>query len=982
MEPNKIRVLIVDDKEEARYLLETLLKGVGNEVASAGNGAEALDRLRAQDFDIIITDILMPVMDGFQLCLHVKQDDRLRGIPLVFYTATYVDENDEDLAMMMGAHGFIRKPEEPKEFIKKIGEIVTEVREGRLHPKKQLLERHEVLLQLYNTRVVNKLHQKMRDLEKEIVQRKKIEEELKYSERLLAIRDKIARIFLMVVDDKMYEAVLEVILEVMQSEYGVFGYIDDDGAWVCPSMTRNVWDKCRIPDKDSVFPRQKWGGIWGRALSERRTFCSNAPLVVPEGHVPLIRAVAMPIIFQKGVLGCFVVANKETDYGEKDLRLLETIANYIAPVLHSRLSREKQERKRRQAEDALKESEERYRAVFDNVGIGIKVIGIDKRIERANRALTKFLGYTEKELLRLTPLDITHPDDEEVTERLLNAVTIGKVPSGRLEKRYVRKDGRVVWGDISISAIRDAAGNPMAAVEVIADVTQRQESQTALIGSEERMRLIIDSAPVGIRILKDGRYVYVNPSFATMFGYESQDEIVGLPAQALFAAESKALILQRISDRAAGKSIGPHYEAIGLTKNGRPFALEAWGTEVNYQGERASLAFVMDVSESKSLRSQLFQAQKMESIGTLAGGIAHDFNNLLTVILGYSDLLLVRRSKRDPAYQDLQRINYAARNGADLVKRILAFSRKAEITPRPLDLNYEIGQIKELIARTIPKMIEIKLVLSDELPTINADPTQIEQILMNLAVNARDAMPDGGKFTIETNNMALNDDFCRLHPEVEPGDYVLLSVSDTGHGMEIETLQHIFEPFFTTKGIGQGTGLGLAMVHGIVRQHGGVVTCSSKPGIGTTFRIYLPVMPTEAKSEAPADEAGLSGGTETILLVDDEEMIRDFGKTILELSGYTVLTAATGKEALSLFDTQRDKISLVILDLIMPDMGGNQCLEKLLKIDPQVKVLIASGFAADGLTKKAIESGSRGLLAKPYDSAKMLKAVREVLDAQ
>jgi signal transduction histidine kinase/CheY-like chemotaxis protein len=426
-------------------------------------------------------------------------------------------------------------------------------------------------------------------------------------------------------------------------------------------------------------------------------------------------------------------------------------------------------------------------------------------------------------------------------------------------------------------------------------------------------------------------------------------------------------------------------------RDGTPIDYSIYASPLHDAEGRISgnIAVLVDITERKraeaereKLQAQLFQAQKMESIGTLAGGIAHDFNNLLTVILGYSDLLLIRKDERDPAYADVAKINLAARNGADLVKRILTFSRKSEISPRPVNLNHEIEQAKKLLTRTIPKMIEIKLKLSDKLATVNADPTQMEQVLMNLAVNARDAMPDGGELTIETENATLDKEYCGMHLGVKPGDYVLMSVSDTGHGIGKETLNHIFEPFFTTKGIGQGTGLGLAVVFGIVEQHGGHITCYSELGQGTTFRIYLPVIQNETKAETPTDMPVLPRGTETILLVDDEEMITDVGKRILERSGYSVLTAADGKKALKLYRKEREKISLVILDLLMPEMGGNECLQALRKIDPQVKVLVASGFAAEGRTKDAIETGAKGSVRKPYDMRQFLQAVREVLDAE
>jgi CheY-like chemotaxis protein len=372
----------------------------------------------------------------------------------------------------------------------------------------------------------------------------------------------------------------------------------------------------------------------------------------------------------------------------------------------------------------------------------------------------------------------------------------------------------------------------------------------------------------------------------------------------------------------------------------------------------------------------------MESLGTMAGGIAHDFNNLLTIILGYTDVLLESRMEGDPDREDLRRIRYAAGKGADLVKRILTFSRKTESRPLDLDLNQRIRQTQRFLQRTIPKMIDIDLILADDLARIHADPTQVDQILMNLAVNARDAMPEGGKLVIETANVVLDEEYAQTHFGAKTGEYVLLSMSDSGHGMDKETLDHIFEPFFTTKEAGKGTGLGLAVVYGIVTHHNGYITCNSEPGRGTTFKIYLPVAKVETKPDVATSREIPAYGTETILLVDDEEFVRDLGKRILERSGYTVLTASNGKEALDAYKRKKEDISLVILDLIMPEMSGMQCLEELLQINPNTLVLIASGFAVDRQTKEAIETAAKGFLSKPYNVMQMPQLVREVLDTE
>lgn len=393
------------------------------------------------------------------------------------------------------------------------------------------------------------------------------------------------------------------------------------------------------------------------------------------------------------------------------------------------------------------------------------------------------------------------------------------------------------------------------------------------------------------------------------------------------------------------------------------------------------VAVKRDVTETLDLSKQLLQAQKMEAIGTLAGGIAHDFNNILQITLGFSEILLADKDETDEEYADLQKIAQAAHNGADLVQRLLTFSRKVEPKPQPVRLNRQIGQLEKLLGRTIPKMISIKLNLDGDLYTINADPSQMEQIIMNLALNARDAMPDGGELQVRTENVALDEDFCRAHPEVQPGKYAMLEVADTGQGMDNETLQHIFEPFYTTKELGRGTGLGLAMVYGIVSQHAGLIECESEQGSGTRFRIYLPAIPTVEQEKGETTAIAPAVGTETILLVDDEELVRDLGRRILTRSGYTVLTAANGKEALSLFSLNEKKIDLVILDLIMPEMGGKQCLQELMKIDPQLRVLIASGYSSDGPLGDTLGGGACGFVSKPFRINYLLKAVRKALDS-
>ena len=385
--------------------------------------------------------------------------------------------------------------------------------------------------------------------------------------------------------------------------------------------------------------------------------------------------------------------------------------------------------------------------------------------------------------------------------------------------------------------------------------------------------------------------------------------------------------------------------------------------------------------EKAKLEAQLMQAHKMESIGTLAGGIAHDFNNILQAISGYSQILLMEKDQSDPDYNKLEGINQSALRASDLTKRLLIFGRKVESELRPVDLNQEVMQVSKILERTIPKMISMEFHLSEDLIIVNADPVQLEQIVMNLGINARDAMPDGGKLIFETEKVDLDEEYCRAHPGAGPGEYFLLSVSDTGHGMEKDILEHIFEPFYTTKGIGKGTGLGLAMVYGIVKSHGGYIMCYSEPGQGTTFKIYFPVLKAESiEQREERKEENIPGGRETILLVDDEETILDIGKNMLERFGYTTVTAESGERAIEVFEREKEHIDLVILDVGMPGMGGYRCLMELLEIDPKVKVIIASGYSASGEVRETLASNAAGFIGKPFQFADILKKLREVLD--
>jgi two-component system, cell cycle sensor histidine kinase and response regulator CckA len=632
---------------------------------------------------------------------------------------------------------------------------------------------------------------------------------------------------------------------------------------------------------------------------------------------------------------------------------------------------------RTRAEEMLRMSEERYRAIFDNASVGIDLVDGRGRFLQVNDALAEMLGYSKEEMLSMSIFDITHPEDTNVSQTQHDKVVSGQIPSYRFEKRYVRKDGEVLWADLAVSIVRDASGGYAATIGVISDISERvraeAERQRLASAIEQAAEMVVITGP-------EGDIQYVNPAFERVTGF-TRGEALGRNPRFLKSGQHDSTFYEDLWNTIKRGATWSG-RMINRKKDGTPYYEEGTISPVRDGAGKITnfVAVKHDVTDHLERSKQLFQAQKMEAVATLAGGVAHDFNNLLQVVQGFSELLLADKSKDDQDFEDILKIHQAALSGADLVRSLLTFGRKIEPKPSPLNLNKQIKHVESLLRRTIPKMINIQLEPAKNLRRISADQGQMEQILVNLAINARDAMPDGGTLTIGTQDVTLNPLYCRLHAGVKPGPHVVLLVSDTGHGMDRRTMEHMFEPFFTTKELGRGTGLGLAMVHGIVQQHGGHVTCQSELGRGTTFRVYLPALSTEGETVEESAVDPPATGTETVLLVDDEDLVRELAGRMLKKKGYSVLTAANGMEALDVYAREKDRIALVILDLIMPTMGGKDCLKKMLDFDPGAKVLIASGHAADSSTRECIALGAKGFVAKPFRSNDLLQGVRKTLD--
>jgi two-component system, cell cycle sensor histidine kinase and response regulator CckA len=506
--------------------------------------------------------------------------------------------------------------------------------------------------------------------------------------------------------------------------------------------------------------------------------------------------------------------------------------------------------------------------------------------------------------------------------------------------------------------------------------------------SQITVRSLLDASPYDAMLVDlDGKIIAANQSIAKLMN-KSIDEMIGIDSSILNSKEVAENRKQKFHESVqTGKTV--IFEEMD---NGKFFETIISPVISDNRDINRAAIFCRDITDAKlaeeetrQLEASLAHSQRMEAVGTLAGGIAHDFNNLLQGVLGYTEILLMDREEDNREFRMLKNIEQAARRASELTRQLLTFSRKVNIELKPLNLSSVLKQSEELFRRTIPKMIEIEFHLDSELHYISADPTQMEQILMNLVVNARDAILDGGKIIVETINVSLDEKFCKINPECQPGDYVLLKVSDTGKGMDIDIKEHIFEPFFTTKEPGKGTGLGLAMVFGIVKTHSGLIICDSEKNSGTSFRIYFPVVQLEDEEdfiEKKEEPEMPHYGSETILVVEDEETLRAFAMHFLKRFGYNVLTAENGESALKIYKNNPDSISLILMDLIMPGMGGKRCMEEMLRLNPKQKIIIASGYAGEDSKALLLENGARGFVPKPYNIKMILKMIRQVLDSQ
>jgi PAS domain S-box-containing protein len=644
--------------------------------------------------------------------------------------------------------------------------------------------------------------------------------------------------------------------------------------------------------------------------------------------------------------------------------------------------------KRKQAEETIRESEEKYRTILESMQESYFEIDLKGNYTFFNDSLCEDHGYSRQELMGMNYKAYTTPETAKRAYQFFNEIYRTGRPKRILDHEIIRKDGSRRMIDMSVSLMRSPSGEPSGFWGMGRDVTDRIEAEQALKKSEERYRTILDTMEEGY--FEDdlkGTLTFVNDAACRLMGYD-RDELIGMnyrnyssPETArqmyevyhrIFESGNPEFMMDYEIIRKDG-SVRTHQANAALLRDqaGRPKGFRVLARDIT-ERKRAE-------DEKAKLEAQLLQAQKMESVGRLAGGVAHDFNNMLSVILGYTELIKLRLEPDNPLLHDLMEIERAAGRSKDITAQLLAFSRKQIISPRPMNLNDLISSTQKTLARLIGEDIDLRFYPGEGLWSIRFDLSQMEQILVNLAVNARDAMPHGGKLTIETANILMNEDYCRVHLGSTPGPYVLLAVSDNGSGMDKETLQNVFEPFFTTKEIGKGTGLGLATVYGIVQQNNGFINVYSEQGQGTTFKIYLPRSMDGVEVSEEILQQPVASGSGKVLLVEDDDLMRKMTTDMLETIGYSVLAVGSPLEALSICEEKDARFDLVITDVVMPGMSGRELRDKLGIIRPDIKVLFMSGYTSNVIVHHGVLEEGVHFIQKPFSLNDFARKIQEAM---
>ncbi|MFZ3046195.1 MAG: PAS domain S-box protein [Desulfatirhabdiaceae bacterium] len=632
----------------------------------------------------------------------------------------------------------------------------------------------------------------------------------------------------------------------------------------------------------------------------------------------------------------------------------------------------------------LQESEERFRAISEFSHHGICIIDEIGKIIWVNNRMLDITGYARERMKNSSSFAdfIASESSDFVTGNYLKFRN-GEVYEHHYHCNIIHADGEKRLIEIHMTDYSDKHNRKYLIINML-DVTDRKRAEDAILSSEKKFRQLFNSINDALFVhhgnanVLSEHFIEVNDVACQRLGY-SREELLCMSPVDIHAPDRLPDLRRRMAEVQFNKPT--IWESSHNTKDGRCIPVEITYQYFELNGELVLLSTARDITDRKFMEERLLQVQKMEAVGTLAGGIAHDFNNILNVIIGFGTMVIDTLEAGSPSKEQMNEVLSAAERAADLTKRLLLFSRKQVVEVKPVNINELILGLQKILVRIIRENIDFTLDLADRPLMVLADAGQIEQVLINLAVNARDAMPEGGRLTIGTRIQELDDKYVAAYGYGKPGKYALFTVTDTGKGMDEETQKNIFEPFFTTKGIGEGTGLGLSISFGIIKQHSGYIQVYSEPGQGTVFKIYLPITEEEALLDKMAEATvPIKTGNETVLVAEDDAALRQLARIVLESFGYSVILAEDGEDAITKFMENRERISLVFLDMIMPKRSGKEASVAIRKISPQIKILFASGYSMDIINNKESTEVSVDFIHKPFQRKELLMKVREILD--
>jgi len=905
-----MKILIVDDNEDARIILKATLKAEGYKIETAQNGALALEKVRKAVPDLIISDILMPEMDGFQLCMTLRQDDGLNHIPLVFYTATYTDEKDEKFARQIGADAFICKPADSDVLISQIQDVLAKPIQSRDKP----VQKSKQTLKLYNQILINKLEKKTKELEAaQAVEKARFDE--------LEILFNSAADGMLIIDTDFN------IVRMNDTYARIFGVLRKE------ALGKKCYDFAFCSRCHTAKCSLK------KILGSQARIETNIDRKNKDGN-------SIP---------CLLTIIPRRDLDGQIIGIVESYRDMSAI---------------RQAETKLKLVKDLIDQSNDAIFVADFNTGIFTYVNE--RACTN-LGYTVEELLKMRVMDIqkNFPDKAGMdffSEELKHKVQM------IYENYHVRKNGTSFPVEVSVRYSRQ--GEERFMVAIVRDITERKQAEAVNF----RLATVINQTDESVIITdRQSSIEYANPAFERITGY-CLDEMVGKNPRFLQSGTQSPFFYKAMWDKLSKGKVWKG-RLLNKKKDGTLFHEDTSISPVmNDEGEIIHFVAVKrDVTQEIEAAKRLQQAQKMEAIGTLAGGIAHDFNNILSAVLGYTELAMGDVEKGSAVENDLREIFTAGIRAKDLVKQILTFARQTEAETRPVQVKIIVKEVLKLLRSSIPSTIEIQQnIESDSL--VMGNSIQIHQILMNLCTNAAHAMEEkGGILNVLLTDIHLDKEFIKPYNDLKPGPYLKLLVSDTGSGIPGEIIGSIFDPYFTTKAPGEGTGMGLAMVHSIVAGHGGEVIVESIVGKGSVFTVFLPVFKKRGEPRQDQEEI-LPLGSERILFVDDELPIVKMGGQILETLGYKVTTQTSSLEALELFRSRPNDFDLVITDMTMPNMTGDRLAVELMQIRPDIPVILCTGYSKKISDERIAETGIKTMASKPVLKSDLSRTVRKVLD--